>query len=331
MRPEHLDQPRPRNDRVLHVVVGGDPAHRREGRLARLPDQLALGLVLRHANRVGSGALADLDHLVEARLAFRLGAVELDHERRAGIDGVAGVGGALGRPDREVVHHLDRARDHARRHDRGDHLAGLDRRPEEGHERAHRLRLGHDPQPDLGCDAERPLRADEGAEQVEPGRVELLAAQPCDLAVGEHELEAGHVVGGEAVLEAVRSARVLGDVAADRADDLRGGVGRVEVVGPDRLGDRDVRHARLDQHALVVQVDLEDAAHAGERDQHAVLDGQRAAGEARSPRRAPRTGTPARSQARTAACTSSVDPGSTTAPGVTAYWSRPSDSYVRSW
>jgi hypothetical protein len=47
-----------------------------------------------------------------------------------------------------------------------------------------------------------------------------------------------------------------------------------------------------------------------------------------SPEPAPRAthGTPARWQARTTACTSSVVSGSTTAPGVTAYWSRPSDS-----
>jgi hypothetical protein len=41
-------------------------------------------------------------------------------------------------------------------------------------------------------------------------------------------------------------------------------------------------------------------------------------------------GTPARWQARTTAWTSSVDPGSTTADGVTAYCRSPSDSYVRS-
>jgi hypothetical protein len=47
-----------------------------------------------------------------------------------------------------------------------------------------------------------------------------------------------------------------------------------------------------------------------------------------SPDPAPRAthGTPARWQARTTACTSAVVRGSTTAPGVTAYCSRPSDS-----
>ncbi len=47
-----------------------------------------------------------------------------------------------------------------------------------------------------------------------------------------------------------------------------------------------------------------------------------------SPEPAPRAtnGTPARWQARTTAWTSRVESGNTTAPGVTAYWSSPSDS-----
>ena len=50
---------------------------------------------------------------------------------------------------------------------------------------------GHDPQPHLRGDAERALGADERAEQVVAGRVELVAADLDHLAVGEHDLEAG--------------------------------------------------------------------------------------------------------------------------------------------
>ena len=66
------------------------------------------------------------------------------------------------------------------------------------------------------------------AEQVGPVGVERLPAELDDLAVGQDERQPGHVVGREAVLEAVRAARVLGDVAADRADLLARGIGRVE-------------------------------------------------------------------------------------------------------
>ena len=141
---------------------------------------------------------------------------------------------------------------------------------------------GIDAQRDLRADAERALRADERAEQVVAGMVELLAAERHDRAVGEHDLEAGDVVRREAVLEAVRAAGVLGDVAADRADDLRRRIGRVEVRRPDGQRDLGVRHARLDDDALVGQVDLEHRAHPRERDEHALLDGQRAARQARA-------------------------------------------------
>ena len=132
------------------------------------------------------------------------------------------------------------------------------------------------------ADAERALRADERPEQVIAGVVELLAAERDDLAVGEHDLQARDVVRREAVLEAVRAAGVLGDVAADRADDLRRRVGRVEVRRPDGGGDLDVRDAGLHDDALVGQVDLEQRAHPRQRDQDPVLDRQRAARQARS-------------------------------------------------
>ena len=64
------------------------------------------------------------DDLLEARLALVLGAVELDEQRRAAADRVAGVGHLLGGLDRELVHHLDRARDDAARDDLADRLAG---------------------------------------------------------------------------------------------------------------------------------------------------------------------------------------------------------------
>jgi hypothetical protein len=275
---EHLRQLRARDHPVLDEVVRRDPAHRRERRLAGLPEALALFLVARHAHVVGAVALADRGDLVEAGLALALGAVELDQQRRA-AHREAGLGRLLGRLDRLGVHHLDRSRDDAALDDLRHGLAGLVRGVEERHQRAHGLRRGDHAQPHLGRHAERALGADERAEQVIARRVELVAADLDHLAVGEHELQAGHVVGREAVLEAVGAARVLGDVAADRADDLARRVRRVEVRGRHGGGHRRVGHAGLDAHPPVVEVDLEDPLHPREHEQHAVLDRQRAAGE----------------------------------------------------
>ena len=64
--------------------------------------------------------------------------------------------------------------------------------------------------------------------------------------VGEHGFDAEDVVGRHAVFEAVRAAGVEGDVAANRADQGAGGIGRVmEAVrrgGQRYLG---VHHAGL--------------------------------------------------------------------------------------
>ena len=161
--------------------------------------------------------------------------------------GVAGVVGLLGGDDRERVHHLDRGGQDAGGDDRGHRLAGRVGRPERRQVRGHRLGLAQDAQRDLRRDPERSLRADEGAEQVGPVRIERLAAELDELAVGEHDGQPGDVVDREAVLEAVGAARVLGHVAADRADLLARGVGRVEeAVGGDGPRHVEVGDARLD-------------------------------------------------------------------------------------
>ena len=106
----------------------------------------------------------------------------------------------------------------------------------------------------------------------------MLAPEPHDLAADQHHLDAEDVVGGQPVFEAVHAAGVLGDVAADRAGDLRGRVGRiVETLVLDRLGDGEVGDARLHHGAAVVIVHLEDAVELAHGEQDAVLQRQRAA------------------------------------------------------
>jgi hypothetical protein len=209
-------------------------------------------------------------------------AVQLDHQHRPCPLGVVDVHRRLGRLHGQGVHHLDGRGDDPGPDDAGDGVAGLVGAVEGGQQGPDRLRLAQQPQGHGGGDAEGALGADEGAEQVVAGPVGGLAASQVDqLAVGQHHLEAGDVVGGEAVLEAVGAAGVLGNVAADGADLLAGRVGGVvEAVRGHLLGDLQVEHPRLDHRPLVVQVDLEDAAHAGEHDQHTVRHGQGPAGQA---------------------------------------------------
>ena len=108
-------------------------------------------------------------------------------------------------------------------------------------------RVGREAHRDPGRDAHRAFRADEAAAQVVAGRVGLEPAEARDLAVGEHDVDREDVRRRDPFGEAVRTARVGADVAADRARLLRRRVGRV-VQAEMRDGPRqvEVQHAGLD-------------------------------------------------------------------------------------
>ncbi len=277
---QHLGQARAGDDAVLDVVVGRDPPHGGERGLPPLPEERAVGVARRDADLERPALVADPLELGRVALDLLGDAVELDEEDGAGALRVPGSDGVLGRLDREPVHHLDRGR-----HDTGgdDPLHGRTRgvhRVERREQRAHRLRHADEPERDARHDAQRPLGADDDADEVRPVGVERLAAQLDDLAVREHEREPGHVVCGEAVLEAVGAARVLRDVPADRADLLARRVGRVEEsVRRDGARHVEVRDSRLDDDPLAREVDLEDAVHPRQRDDDASGDRRRASGE----------------------------------------------------
>ena len=131
---------------------------------------------------------------------------------------------------------------------------------EVGDQRADRLGLAQQPHGDLGDDAERcPPTRRPRARRSGPTWSSESPPSGDHAAVGAHHREPEDMVGGEAVLQAVRAARVLRHVAADRADDLARRVGRVvQVVRGHRVGDAEVGHARLDDCALVLRVDGED-------------------------------------------------------------------------
>ena len=201
-------------------------------------------------------------------------------ERGGHPDRVARVHRLLGGLDRERVHHLDGGGHDARGDDVGHHVARRGDRREVGQQRLHGLGHPHQPHGDLRDDPERALRAEHHAAQVRPGLLAGVAADRHQRAVGQHDLGGQHVVGGEPVLEAVRAAGVLRDVAADRAHLLAGRVGRVvQPVRRRRLRDRQVGDARLDDRPPVDRVDLQDLREARQADHHAVGDRQRAAGE----------------------------------------------------
>ena len=179
------------------------------------------------------------------------------------------------------------------------------------------LRYRHDPQDRLRDYPECALRADRRAHEVIAGPVGLAAPERHQGAVAEDELEAADVVGREAVLEAVRTAGVLGDVAADRADDLTRGVGREVVPGPTA--------AETSTFVTPGSTTTRPLGRSTASTRFILVSAMRmpsASGSAppESPEPAPRAtnGTPASKHARTTRATSAAEAGSTTAPGVTA-------------
>ena len=89
------------------------------------------------------------------------------------------------------------------------------------------------------------------------------------------------MVARHAVLQAVGAARVEGQVAADRAHGLARRIGRVvEAVGRRGVRHGQVDHTRLDHRRPPTRVHLEDPVEPVHRDDHAVVDRQRTAGQA---------------------------------------------------
>ena len=186
--------------------------------------------------------------------------------------------GGFRRLNRERIHHLHGSRNDARADDRRHRLAtGVDA-VERGQQRLDALGLSEDPDDNFRGNPERAFRPDEQAEQIGTRGIDHRAADVGDLTVRQNDFDREHMVDGEAVLETVGAAGVLGDVTADGAHLLARRIGRVVVaVRRDSLRDLEVRHARLDGHATVRDIDLEHAIEARERDHDAILGRQRAA------------------------------------------------------
>ena len=88
---------------------------------------------------------------------------------------------------------------------------------------------------DFGHDAEQPSEPAMSAEQIVARRRRDGAPPSRTISpVIRTNLDAQHIVGGEAVFQAMHAARILRHIAADRAGDLPGRIGRVIEARPPR-------------------------------------------------------------------------------------------------
>ena len=210
-------------------------------------------------------------------------AVDFDQQHRLGVERKAEVKGRLdGRQD-ALVHHFQRGGNDARGDDLADRVGGVVDRSNTPSIVRTPCGIARQPDPDLGDDGQRPFAADQHADQVEARMVFRRAAELDDRAVGQHGLDAQHVIDRDAVLERVRAAGIGGHVAADRAGPLARRIGGIVIAGAlQRIGEPEVDHARLDDGVAVAEVDLQDPLHPREHDHHAAAHRQAAAGQARA-------------------------------------------------
>ena len=182
--------------------------------------------------------------------------------------------------DRRPIHELERHGNDAGADDGGDAGAGRLVGLEAEQHRARALRRLEQPHRDLGDDAELAFRSDDQGKEVVAGRIEARTADIDDLAAHQHDADAEHVVGGDAVFQAMRAAGIGGDVAADGAGDLARRVGRVEIaVARDRIGDGRIGDAGLDLSHAVGEVDGQQLVHARNTQHDRVFERQRATRE----------------------------------------------------
>ena len=242
----------PRHDGVVEVVVRLDVGDRPERRLAALPQQRPLGVVGGHADRADvacRGQLADPLDLGRDRCRQP---DHLDEQRRCLVDREAGVDELLDRLQAELVHHLDG----------GGHDAV-------GDDVAHELRTVGDvgeveqhrgaPRAGSASAARTPwwrrrtclrCRRTRRAGRSRPVRVPRHRARVTEPS-GSTTSTRVDVGAGDAVGQAVRTAGVVGDVAADRARLLAARVGReVHAEVGDLVRQVEVEHPGLDpRHA----------------------------------------------------------------------------------
>ena len=264
------------HDRVVQVVVGRQPPHRAERALAGRPVEVSLLLRARGPHLARAVAPAEgVDGPGRGREDFPH-PLHLDEEHGAGIEGEPGVNGRLHGLHGQLVDHFQRRGTDPRGDDLGDRLARLLDRREDAEHRQEPLAAAHQPDGNGGDDAERALRPDDEAREVEPGLVRAAPAELHHRSVGQHQLEAEHVVRRDPERQGMDAAAVVRHVPADAARRLAARIGRKKV--PARLhGRRDVQvdDAGLDDGVPVVQVDVQDTLHPGERHDDAADRGDR--------------------------------------------------------
>ncbi len=218
---QHQRQLRARDGAVHAIVIWRDASNRREGRLAAGPEQEPLFLAVGSPAGHRPAFARDRQNPIQQMIDLGVRTVQLDDQQCLDVERIAGVNEFLRGVDRRPVHHLHAGGDDAGADDARNTFAAVLRggKADEGCARA--LRLLQNAHRHLGDNAQQALRAGNDAQEIVAGGIQVAAAKAHDLAVHQHQFAAKHVVGGDAVFEAVHAAGIFRDIAADGAGNLR--------------------------------------------------------------------------------------------------------------
>ena len=275
---ENLRECGARNHGILHDQVARQSSHGAERLLASLPQSLALRFTGGNAHR----ARARFPQQLGNRLGLRddaglVAAVQLREQDGGGIARIPRrIHRILDGGDAGLIHHLEGRRDDACGDDCGDSFTCRPQSIEVRQHRSHRARQRRETHGNFRGDAEVSLGTDEQPDEIGTPRLAAGAAAFHHRAVGEHYLEREHVIRGDAVLETVWPAGVLGHVSADRAGALARGIGRVvQSVWPCRCAQLRVHDAGFDDGKTIGGIDAHDAIQSRQHEQHASGIGKR--------------------------------------------------------
>ena len=166
-------------------------------------------------------------HSSDLFLDFFGRSVRLAEQYRGGIEIVSGMHELLhcvrGRP----IHHFKTCWNNARTDNLGYRIARLFNLGKRRHDHPRRLGLGHQLHGRFHRHSQHAFRPDRKRKQVVTRRIERLGTELYGLARDRVPADSKHIVYGQAVLEAVQSARILGDIATNRAGNLTRGIGCV--------------------------------------------------------------------------------------------------------
>ncbi len=225
------------------------------------------------------------DHSVKKRrfsIDFVRRAFEFDDQNCRRIFRVARTDRRLGRVHREPVHDLHRSGEQPGRHHHRNSVPRLLKRIVRRLQRVKLLWQRQQSQRDFQSDAEQAFAADEHPRQILTDRFQTVAAKFDDLAIGQHDLDAQHMVRRHSVLQTVSTAGIESDVSANRADRPAGRIRSViQPVCRHVLRNLQIDNARLDNGDPLLGVVTENRIQPVQRDDQAVFNRNRSTTETR--------------------------------------------------